>query len=269
MIMFPMLILIVVPLVAGIESLFVKKENVRGISALAGICIGAFVWNAYIYGVIFPVVSIVLLILAVIPTTRLFRTGAEALKKGVIVAVVSTVVLFVAWQGILISLVNVETVSDVETLNPGGTAGTALVVYHPGKSGFPERVNRAFADGLVANGWRVDITTASSQAPTDLSGYDLLVLGSPTYDWKPSKRIQRYLEGLGDLGGQPTVVIISAAGTTILSLPTMENLVREANGELVASYAVWTIAPNQFVYGTSDPMEAMKQKAQAIPLPGE
>jgi hypothetical protein len=46
-IIFPMLVLIVVPLVAGIESLLAKKENGRAIFILAGQCVGAFLWNVY------------------------------------------------------------------------------------------------------------------------------------------------------------------------------------------------------------------------------
>jgi hypothetical protein len=130
-------------------------------------------------------------------------------------------------------------------------------------------ITQAFSEGLVSNGWRVEVTTASKETPTDLSGYDLLVLSAPTYDWKPAKRIQRYLEQLGDLGGQPTVVILSAAGMTSVSLPMMEDLVREANGDLVASYALWTLVPNRMAYGIDDPEEIMRREAKAIPLPVE
>ena len=269
MITFPMVILIVVPLAAGIESCFIKKENARGISILAGLCAGAFLWNAYCYRLKFPTVSIVLVVLAIAPVIRLFRAGTEILKEGLIAAVVTLVVLLVAWHGLLSYVVNVEVISDVEVLNPNGSAGTALVVYHPGRSGYQEMVNRAFSEGLVSSGWRVEITTASKKAPTDLSDYDLLVLSAPTYDWVPAKPIQRYLARLGDLGGQPTVVIISAAGTTSLSLPMMEDLVREANGDLVASYTLWTLIPNRLRYGINDPEEIMRREAKAIPVPGE
>jgi len=269
MITFPMLILIVVPLVAGIESSFAKKENARAISILAGLCVGAFLWNVYSDWIISPISSIVLVILAIVPIIRLFWAGTEILKEGLIAAIVTFVALFVAWQGLLGYLVNAEVISDVEVLNPNGSTGTALLVYHPGKSGYQEMITQAFSEGLVSNGWRVEVTTASKEAPTDLSGYDLLVLGAPTYDWVPAKPIQRYLERLGDLGGQPTVVIISAAGTTTLSLPMMEDLVREANGDLVASYALWTMVPNRMVYGIDDSEEIMRQEAKAIPVPGE
>ncbi len=269
MVIFPMLILVVVPLVAGIESLFAKKENGRAISILAGLCIGAFFWNVYSDWKVSPISSTVLAVLAIVLIIRLFRAGTKVLKEGLITAVVTFVVLLVAWQGLLSFMVNTEVVSDVEVSNPDGSAGTALLVYHPGRSGFQEMSIQAFSKGLVSNGWRVEITTASKETPTDLSGYDLLVLSAPTYDWVPAKPIPRYLERLGDLQGQPTAVIISAAGTTTLSVPTMENLVREANGDLVGSYTLWTLIPNRMRYGIDDPEEIMRREAKALPLPGE
>ncbi|MCP4539711.1 MAG: hypothetical protein GY832_21445 [Chloroflexi bacterium] len=269
MIMFPMLILVIVPLVAGIESLFAKKENARAISILAGLCVGGFLWNVYSDWRVSPIRVTVLAILAIVPIIRLFRIGTKALKQGLIAAVVTFVVLLVAWQGLLSFMVNVEVVSDIEILNPDASAGTALVVYHPGRSGYQEMANQAFAEGLISNGWRVEITTASKETPTDLSGYDLLVLSAPTYDWVPAKPIQRYLEQLGDLEGQPTAVIISAAGTTTLAVPMMEEMVKEANGDLVGSYTLWTLIPNQLRYGINDAEEIMRQEAKAIPLPGE
>jgi hypothetical protein len=269
MITFPMLILVVVPLVAGIESCFLKKENGRAISILAGLCIGAFLWNVYSDWRISPISSLVLAVLAMALIVRLFRVGKEILKEGLIAAVATFVALFVAWQGLLGFVVNAEVLSDIEILNPNGSTGTALLTYHPGRSGYQEMITHAFSEGLVSNGWRVEITTASKEAPTDLSGYDLLVLSAPTYDWEPAKPIQRYLERLGDLGGQLTAVIVSAAGTTSLSLPMMEDQVREANGDLVASYALWTLVPNRVTYGIDDPEEIMSREAKAIPVPGE
>ena len=88
---------------------------------------------------------------------------------------------------------SIEVKSEVEVRNLEGDAGTALLVYHPGKSDFQEKVTYAFAEGLVSNGWRVELTTASAQAPTDLSSYDLLALGGPTYWFAPARPVRRYL----------------------------------------------------------------------------
>jgi hypothetical protein len=269
MITFPMLILIVVPLVAGIESFFVKRENARAMSVLAGLCAGAFLWNAYSDRIVSPISSAVLVLLAIALIVRLFLAGRAILKEGLISAALTFLLLLVGWQGLLSFMVNAEAISDVEIMHSNGSAGTALLAYHPGRSSYQEMLIRGFPEGLVSNGWRVEIATASKKAPTDLSGYDLLVLSAPTYDWVPAKPIQRYLERLGDLQGQPTVVIISAAGTTTLSLPMMEDLVREANGDLVASYALWTLVPNRLSYGIDDPEEILRREAKAIPLPGQ
>jgi flavorubredoxin len=145
---------------------------------------------------------------------------------------------------------NKEVVSEVKILNPEGDGGsttpmgTALVVYHPGKSGFQHEVFSGFAEGLVSKGWRVEITTPSSQTPTGLSGYDLFVLGGPTYWFTPNRPIKRYLNRLGDLGGQRTVTIITALGAGERSSAIMGRLVREANGELVNALLLYKMRPN-------------------------
>lgn len=170
---------------------------------------------------------------------------------------------------------NKEVASGVKVLNAEGDVGTALVVYHPGKSDFQHRVFSGFAEGLVSNGWRVEVTTPSSQARTDLAGYDLLVLGGPTYWFTPNRPIKRYLSRLGDLGGQRTVTIITALGAGERSTAIMESLVREANGDLVNGLLLYKMRPNDddnYVNGKQNQalaVEMATQAAKEIPLPGE
>ena len=64
--------------------------------------------------------------------------------------------------------VNKDVVSGIEITNPGGNK-TALVVYQTGLTSFPKDTSYAFANGLAESGWRVEITIASLQAPSDLS----------------------------------------------------------------------------------------------------
>jgi flavorubredoxin len=170
---------------------------------------------------------------------------------------------------------NKEVVSEVKALNPEGDGGTALVVYHPGKSDFQHRVFSGFAEGLVSRGWRVEITTPSSQAPTALSGYDLLVLGGPTYWFTPNRPIRRYLSRLGDLGGQRTVTLITAMGAGERSTSIMEKQVREANGDLVNALLLYKMRPNDddnYVDSQQNQalaVEMATQAAKETPLPGE
>lgn len=158
-----------------------------------------------------------------------------------LIVVFSAIALWGAW---LMVGRNREVISEVETLNPDGGTGTALVVYHPGKSDFQRRVFAGFAEGLVAGGWRVELTTPSPLTPTNLDGYDLLVLGGPTYGFKPNLPIQTYLKRLGDLGRKPAVTIITALGMGRRSAHIMEQLVRQANGTLVKALVLYKARPN-------------------------
>ncbi len=164
---------------------------------------------------------------------------------------------------------NKEVVSELEVRNSEGSVGTALVVYHPGKGGSGKRITTSFVQGLVSNGWRVEMTTPSAQAPTDLSGYDLLVLGGPTYWFTPNRPIRRYLRRLGDLGGKRTVTIITGMGEGGRSTSIMERDVREANGDLVKALLLYTIRPNEELHGINDAVEIATRAAKEIPLPGE
>ncbi|MCP4405998.1 MAG: hypothetical protein GY801_52985 [bacterium] len=168
---------------------------------------------------------------------------------------------------------NKEVVSEVETLNTGGDVGTAFVVYHAGKSDFQQKVISGFAEGLVSSGWRVELTTASEQTATNLSAYDLLVLGGPTYTFMPNKPIQRYLKRVGDLGGRRTATILTAMGAGRRSNSIMERLVRQANGNLVTSLLLYKLRPNDddnFVNGVQNralAVEMANQAAKSIPRP--
>jgi hypothetical protein len=211
----------------------------------------------------FPLLVIFLIFLFVVVAWRLYKK-AKALIKIVLVAVV---VILAAGMVLLYLVTSQDVASGIEVLNRGGDQGTALVVYHPGLTGFHERVTSAFADGLVSNGWRVEMTTASPYAPTDLSSYDLLVLGGPTYFWTPNRPIKSYLSRLGNLGGKRTAIIITALGMGERSISTMERLVQAANGDLVKSLLLYSLAPNEDIYGINDPEEIASQVAKGIMPP--
>jgi hypothetical protein len=187
--------------------------------------------------------------------------------------VIVLIVLTAAWALSYLWL-NQEVVSQ-ETHNPEGSAVTALVVYHPGRGSFHRRVVAGFIEGLVAGGWRVTVATASAQAPTNPSEYDLLVLGSPTYWFAPSAVIRRYLRRLGDLGGQPMVTIITGLGAGGRSNSIMQKMVRQANGVVLKALLLYRLRPNDddnYVNGEQNRTLAVEMATQAageIALPGK
>jgi len=138
---------------------------------------------------------------------------------------------------------NKDVVSSIDVVNPGGSK-TALIVYQPGLSSFPRDVSYAFGNGLAASGWRVELTTASSQAPSNLTKYSLLVLGFPCYGATPGTAIIRYADRLTNLQGISTVIIACAASNTGGSVDTMKQTIQAAGGVFKESLTLFTLAPN-------------------------
>ena len=164
-------------------------------------------------------------------------------KKILLVAVIVFVISVVGVVGAIFFKIRSDFSSKIDVLNPEGTK-TALVIYHPGLASFQQDTTYAFADGLVENGWKVEITTPSSEAPTDLSGYSFLVLGSPVYAGAPAPTLQRHLERIGDLNGIDTVLIVTSGGSDGEAEATLQQVVEDHDGNIVLVLSLYTSTPN-------------------------
>jgi hypothetical protein len=159
------------------------------------------------------------------------------------------------WWGLFTPWVNKDWVSQVQGIAVEGSAGTAYIAYYPGRSSFQRDMANAFAEGLVANGWSVEISTASSQAPTDVSKYDLVVLGSPTYMLGPAQRILRYIKSL-NLTGKDVVVIMSGIIPSGISTAVMESAVRAAGGNPIKALKLKTGSGSDGIAASQDLVRA-------------
>jgi flavorubredoxin len=130
---------------------------------------------------------------------------------------------------LIISLNSMEIIRDLDIQNPDGTTGTVFVVFRPGVTGFNEGVVNEFVRGLVDSDWRVEVTTCSSQTPTNVTGYDLIVLGSPTNGGMPHASILDYLARV-DLLGKPVVLILTSGGLGGTGPGYFRNTTIDANG---------------------------------------
>jgi len=125
--------------------------------------------------------------------------------------------------------INKDVVSPIDVVNPGGVKA-ALVVYQPGLTSAPRDNAYDFGNGLASSGWRVEITTASPKAPSDLSNYSLLVIAFPIYGGAPGTAADRYVDRLGNLQGIHMVII---------DVPSLETIMRQKveakNGTVLAT----------------------------------
>lgn len=181
-------------------------------------------------------------------------------KKILLVTLLMIVVISVSLLGYASFAMNSDVVTQLVINNPTGSK-TALVLYHPGLSSFSHDVSYAFADGLVSNGWRVEIATSSIEAPTNLSKYSLLVISSNTYAFTPDSPTTRQLERLGNLNGIQTVLLTLGAGSAQESQKALETTIQDSNGTILQSLVLYSMAPNE---GDRSATETAQQTAREI-----
>ncbi len=214
---------------------------------------------------VIPLLAIALvLIMNVIPWyTNKQRRRKETSSRMWMRTLVFVALIAIVWWALFMPWINKDWVSDVEVVNSEGTAGTAYIAYYPGRSTFAKDVADAFVTGLVDNGWRCEITTASSQAPTNLDRYDLVALVSPTYMLQPAGRVTRYVGKL-DLGGKDVVIISSGLFSTKQAATSLAERVRAAGGNPIQTVEVKTGAG---MAGMVNPRDVAREAGAAVPLP--
>ena len=149
---------------------------------------------------------------------------------------------------------NRDVISAIDVVNASGNK-TALVVYQAGLSPLPKDVSYAFADGLASSGWRVEVTTASTEAPSDMSNYSLLVLLWPNYGGTAGAATVRYVDRIGNMHGIQTV-LIATGGNPVGAFDTMKQKVQAANGVVISA-----LAPNE---GNGNAIEIAQQAGAQI-----
>lgn len=151
----------------------------------------------------------------------------------IVIAVLGSVLAYLEYS------VYHETPTGTVVLNRDG-AKTSLVIYHPGVTDYARNITYTYAEALAAAGWRVEIATPSPQAPTDISKYQLLVLGWAIYDLNPAPTITRQINRIGDLNGVDTAIIIMGGGIDPLNVKTqMNRIVEDANGSVIQTVAAF------------------------------
>lgn len=160
-------------------------------------------------------------------------------KKAVLVTLIALMVVGIPILAFFEYSVYNETVSPIEVKNSAGTKN-ALVIYHPGLTGFSHDIAYTFADRLASNGWRVELTTVSSQAPTNITQYEVLVFVWPIYDLSPGPTITNYIQRIGDLQGKDTVIVTVGGGINPLNAQdTMKQIILDKNGVIKEAVTIF------------------------------
>lgn len=163
-----------------------------------------------------------------------FKKYSKKKKIGILVLllfVVPMASMFIAFA-FMMPYLQSDLISDIEVINPSGATGTAFVAYRPGVSSFQKDITYAFIEGLRENDWRIEVTTISSQTPVNLTTYDLIVFGSPTYGGNPHDSVVSYFSRVLNLNKTDVAVIVTS-GQSDTAATVMSNLATNANGTVL------------------------------------
>jgi hypothetical protein len=86
----------------------------------------------------------------------------------------------------------------------------------------------------------VNITTASSQAPSDLFRYSMLVLSWPICDFGPGPTIANYVKRLNDLHGIETIIVTTGGGIDPFNVQdAMCTIIQDVNGSIKEAVTIF------------------------------
>lgn len=135
-----------------------------------------------------------------------------------------------------------EQPSKKDTLKPevSKIVGRALIIYHPGATGYTEEVAYAIGRAFQAKGWEVHLDRANSRAVSDLSDFNLLCVGSPTYSGSPRPPIVDYINRCSNLENRVCLVFATGSNNPEEANKKMQNHLEAKTGKAVSSLALLT-----------------------------
>jgi len=124
--------------------------------------------------------------------------------------------------------------------------GKALIVYEPGATKQTMKVGEEIGDLLLERGYEVTLSGIRSEAARDTSGYDLVLLGTPTYVGRPTGIVKKYVKNLHLASGQSFgIYLIGTKGAPVSGF-----------------------APKAFLEAMKKPLEASKTTVKEMEFSG-
>lgn len=170
--------------------------------------------------------------------------------KVVLIIVVVVVVLVGIGAGSLLYLMrrwDSEQPSKKDTLKPqiSKVVARALIIYHPGATGYTEEAAYAIGRALQAKGWEVHLDRANSKAISDLSDFNLLCVGSPTYMGSARPPIVNYINRCTNLEKRAYLVLTTGGADPNESNKKLQSLLEAKGGKVISSVALLTKQKDQ------------------------
>jgi flavodoxin len=135
--------------------------------------------------------------------------------KIVLAVIVVLVLLVVAFGAVIFLDLASYTATGSKTLTPTvEPMGTALVLYDPGLTGAATRVANQVGADLLAKNMTVTVAGIKSIQAANTTGYDIIIIGGPTYAGAPTASVKDALSNLQHDSDAHIGVYCSGQGST-------------------------------------------------------
>jgi Flavodoxin len=118
-------------------------------------------------------------------------------KKFIILIIIACLIIgsFIT-VGLLVLKVNKDRGNHLQKYEENIHGKRALIVYQPSITALTNKVVDNIANGLKSQGINVDINYAGSHIGNDLSHYDIIIYGSPSYAGNPLSIVKETIENV-------------------------------------------------------------------------
>ena len=117
-------------------------------------------------------------------------------KFIMLIIIVCLLIVFFITIGLLVLKVNEDRGNHLRKYGENAQSKRALIVYQPSITALTNKVVDNIANGLKNQGINVDINYAGSHISKDLSHYDIIIYGSPSYASSPLSIVKKTIENV-------------------------------------------------------------------------
>lgn len=105
----------------------------------------------------------------------------------------------------------------------------ALIVFQPGLSQATSKAAEQIAKGLNKGGYEIILNNPGQHLSTDISKFELVVFGSPTYGGQVSKVLTQYMSEIKDFSFSKVILFTTGLNANVTAeLDTMESFLKNA-----------------------------------------
>lgn len=147
---------------------------------------------------------------------------------GIIVGIIILLFIIVMVSTVILVNSNNAYKGDKQQLLKGSNGKKALVVYQPSISSTSKALGESLAKGINEAGYEVTVSYPGKHLSGDVSGYDVIVMGTTVYAAQPSKMLMEYAQTVTGIEEKRVLLYSLGAAPEMPELDTVQGAIKNA-----------------------------------------